>query len=124
GHLGWTWWRWLGARSGDRRWRPARLGSGRFPILTRLRVDRCRSDKGFRFVHVDGLRLRVRIRGSGRPLLLVMGLGGNIEMWDRLGDELGGFLAVGFDAPGTRESGPPRRPLRTRGPGRVTPPPP
>jgi hypothetical protein len=32
------------------------------------------------FVLVDGHLLRVSIRGEGRPLLLVMGLGGNIEM--------------------------------------------
>jgi len=112
--------RWVSPRSGDRRWRPARLGSGRYPILTRLWVDRCRSDQGFRFVHVDGLRLRVRIRGSGRPLLLVMGLGGNIEMWDRLVDELGDFLTIAFDAPGTGESDTPRWPLRMRGLARVT----
>jgi pimeloyl-ACP methyl ester carboxylesterase len=34
----------------------------------------------FQFVDVDGVRLRVRIPGGGQPLLLIMGLGGNIEM--------------------------------------------
>ena len=30
-----------------------------------------------RHLEVDGVRLRVAIRGSGRPLLLLMGIGGN-----------------------------------------------
>jgi hypothetical protein len=34
----------------------------------------------FQFVDVDGVRLRVRIPGGGQPLLLIMGLGGSIEM--------------------------------------------
>jgi pimeloyl-ACP methyl ester carboxylesterase len=34
-----------------------------------------------RQVDVDGLRLRVATRGTGRPLLLLMGIGGNLEMW-------------------------------------------
>lgn len=112
--------RWVSARSRDRRRRPAWLGSRPYRILTRLRVDRCRNDKGVLFVNVDGLRLRVRIRGSGRPLLLVMGLGGNIEMWEGLVDELGGFLRIAFDAPGTGQSDTPRWPLRMRGLARIT----
>ena len=42
------------------------------------------------FVRVDGRLLRVSIRGEGRPLLMIMGLGGNIEMWDPLERALNG----------------------------------
>jgi poly(3-hydroxyoctanoate) depolymerase len=66
------------------------------------------------FVTVDGLRLRVRIRGSGPPLLLVMGLGGSIELWDPFVDAIEGRETIAYDAPGTGESDVPRRPLRMR----------
>jgi poly(3-hydroxyalkanoate) depolymerase len=65
-----------------------------------------------RFVTVDGMRLRVRIEGSGEPLLLVMGIGGNVEMWGPLVEALDGHQTIAFDAPGTGESDVPRRPLR------------
>jgi pimeloyl-ACP methyl ester carboxylesterase len=45
----------------------------------------------FQFVDVDGVRLRVRIPGGGQPLLLIMGLGGNIEMWSPFDRELEAF---------------------------------
>jgi len=61
---------------------------------------------------VDGLRLRVRVQGEGPPLLLVMGLGGSLELWEPLVDELGGFTTITFDAPGTGESQLSWRPLR------------
>ena len=41
-----------------------------------------------RFVHVEGVRLRVRVAGEGQPLLLIMGVGGNIEMWHPFDREL------------------------------------
>lgn len=71
------------------------------------------------FVTVDGLRLRFRIRGSGPPLLLVMGLGGSIELWDPFVEAIEGRETIAFDAPGTGESEVPRRPLRMRGLGAV-----
>jgi len=46
--------------------------------------------------------------GTGRPLLLINGLGGNIEMWAPLRDALGGRTTLAFDAPG---SGASRAPL-------------
>jgi len=67
------------------------------------------------FVTVDGLRLRVSIRGSGPPLLLVMGLGGSIELWDPLVEVVRGRETIAYDAPGTGESDVPPRPLRMRG---------
>lgn len=71
-------------------------------------------------VDVEGLRLRVRVQGSGRPLLLVMGLGGNIEMWQPLAEELQDFETISFDAPGTGDSDTPPRPLSIRSLARMS----
>jgi poly(3-hydroxyalkanoate) depolymerase len=61
------------------------------------------------FVRVDGHLVRVSTRGEGRPLLLIMGLGGNIEMWHPLERALTrhGVQTIAYDASGTGES-PPR----------------
>jgi pimeloyl-ACP methyl ester carboxylesterase len=58
------------------------------------------------FARVDGGLIRVSVRGEGRPLLLIMGLGANIEMWDPLERELNdrGFQTITYDAPGNGES--------------------
>jgi poly(3-hydroxyalkanoate) depolymerase len=66
------------------------------------------------FARVDGHLLRVSMRGEGCPLLLVMGLGGNIEMWRPLEDALvqHGIQTIAYDAPGTGESPPRLVPLR------------
>jgi len=58
------------------------------------------------FVRVDGRLIRVSVRGEGRPLLLIMGLGGNIEMWDPLERALNtrGIQTIAYDASGTGES--------------------
>jgi poly(3-hydroxyoctanoate) depolymerase len=57
-------------------------------------------------VEVGGLRVRAAVRGQGRPLLLVTGIGGNIEMWEPLEKALAGgsIQTITFDAPGTGES--------------------
>ena len=75
----------------------------------------------FQFVDVDGVRLRVRVRGRGQPLLLIMGLGGNIEMWEPFDRELEalGIQTISFDAPGTGQSAGLRQPLRMRGLARM-----
>jgi len=54
-------------------------------------------------VRVDGLDIQVSVRGSGPPLLLIMGLGGNLGMWGPLERELvaRGLRTISFDAPGT-----------------------
>ncbi|HKF18047.1 MAG TPA: alpha/beta hydrolase [Candidatus Dormibacteraeota bacterium] len=75
---------------------------------------------GTRIVTVDGLRLRTTVRGSGPPLLLVMGIGGSIEMWQPLVKALPGFQTIAFDAPGSGESQQPGRPLRMPGLARLT----
>jgi poly(3-hydroxyalkanoate) depolymerase len=71
-------------------------------------------DDRIRFVDVDGIRIRAAIRGAGRPLLLVMGIGGNIEMWRPFERALdgSGIQTITFDAPGVGESTNWRRPRR------------
>lgn len=68
---------------------------------------------------MEGLRLRVKVQGSGPPLLLVMGLGGNIEMWQPLVEELSDFETIAFDAPGMGESDIPRWPISMRALARI-----
>jgi poly(3-hydroxyoctanoate) depolymerase len=60
------------------------------------------------------MRIRVQVRGTGPPLLLVMGLGGNIEMWNPLVAALTGHQTIAYDAPGSGESDVPRSILRPR----------
>jgi poly(3-hydroxyoctanoate) depolymerase len=69
------------------------------------------------FARVDGHLLRVSIRGEGPPILLIMGLGGNIEMWAPLERELHrhGFQTIAYDASGTGHSPPRLVPLRPHG---------
>lgn len=54
-------------------------------------------------VEASGCRIRTSVRGSGPPVLLIMGIGGNLEMWDPFERLLNrdGFSTVTFDAPGT-----------------------
>ncbi len=70
-----------------------------------------------RTVEVDGVRLRVCIRGKGRPLLLLMGIGGNLEMWAPFEDRLdaAAIQTITVDAPGTGGSTGYRRPRRMPG---------
>jgi pimeloyl-ACP methyl ester carboxylesterase len=58
------------------------------------------------FVHVGPTRVRVRITGEGPPLLLIMGIGGNLDMWDPLASRLHDRKLVMWDFPGTGGSGP------------------
>jgi pimeloyl-ACP methyl ester carboxylesterase len=69
------------------------------------------------FVRVDGRLVRVSVRGEGLPLLLIMGLGGNIEMWEPLERELNarGVQTIAYDASGTGESPPRLVPVRMPG---------
>jgi len=63
------------------------------------------------YVDVGCHRLRVDISGSGPPLLLVMGLGGNLEMWEPLREALPGRELITFDSPGTGGSNTPSLPM-------------
>jgi poly(3-hydroxyoctanoate) depolymerase len=69
------------------------------------------------FVRVDGQLVRVSVRGDGPLLLLIMGLGGNIEMWEPLERELNvrGVQTIAYDASGTGDS--PARLVPQRMPG-------
>src|SRR6266536_2517093 len=75
---------------------------------------------GSRPARVGSLWLRVSdndIRGGGAagpPLLLVNGLGANIEMWAPLRRALAPRRTIAFDAPGTGGSSTPVRPLTIR----------
>jgi poly(3-hydroxyalkanoate) depolymerase len=67
-----------------------------------------------RFVSVRGNRLRVSVRGEGRPLLLVMGIGASLDLWSTFEQEmvLRGYQVICFDLPGAGGSPalvPPRR---------------
>ena len=76
-----------------------------------------RAGRDLRDIHVDGVRLRVSVRGKGRPLLLLMGIGGNLEMWAPFEDALDGrqIQTITVDAPGTGGSSAYRMPRRMRG---------
>jgi pimeloyl-ACP methyl ester carboxylesterase len=56
------------------------------------------------FVHVGPTRVRVRITGDGPPLLMIMGIGGNLDMWQPLAARLTGRQLIMFDFPGTGAS--------------------
>jgi pimeloyl-ACP methyl ester carboxylesterase len=71
-------------------------------------------------VRVGSLSIRSSVQGdAGRPLLLVNGLGANIEMWAPLRAALGNRRTIAFDAPGTGDSTTPLRPLTMRELARV-----
>lgn len=74
-----------------------------------------------RFVDIDGVPIRTSVTGAGPPVLLVMGIGGNLEMWGPFERRLvaAGLSAVTYDAPGTGESGRWLRPRRMRGVARL-----
>ena len=63
------------------------------------------------YIEVDGLRLRVRITGSGPPLLLINGLSSRIESWNPLIDSMCDRSVIAYDAPGVGASTTPRLPL-------------
>ena len=55
-----------------------------------------------RFLSVEGHRVRVSVRGEGRPLLLVMGIGASLDMWGPFEEAMlrRGFQVIAFDLPG------------------------
>lgn len=54
-----------------------------------------------REVEVDGVVLRVGTAGDGPPLLLINGIGANLDMWRELVPQLPGRHVIAFDFPGT-----------------------
>jgi len=74
-------------------------------------------DTGIRYVDADGLRLRTAVRGAGRPLLLLTGIGASLELaapFERALHPLG-IQTIAVDAPGTGRSAPYPWPRRMRG---------
>jgi poly(3-hydroxyoctanoate) depolymerase len=65
-----------------------------------LGTDQSQPQDGTRQLVVGGLRTRVQVRGDGPPLLLIMGMWGEVRAWDHLIDHLPGFQTIAFDAPG------------------------
>jgi poly(3-hydroxyalkanoate) depolymerase len=78
---------------------------------TQVGAGRPRPTAEHAYVVVGRHRLRVDITGSGAPLLLLMGLGGNLEMWQPLRDALPNRELISFDNPGTGGSSTPPLPL-------------
>ena len=56
------------------------------------------------FAEVNGTRLYYEVCGSGEPLLLLAGLGGEVSGWHDLIDEIKGFELVAFDNRGSGKS--------------------
>lgn len=65
-----------------------------------------------RYVSAKGLAIRVRVTGAGPPLLMINGIGANLEVWEPLASMLVGRSLVCFDAPGTGLSEVPDRRVR------------
>ncbi len=74
-----------------------------------------------RHVDVDGVTLRVSVRGLGRPLLLLTGIGANLALSAPFEDALNpyGFQTIAVDAPGTGGSTRYQRPRRMPGVART-----
>jgi poly(3-hydroxyoctanoate) depolymerase len=69
-------------------------------------------DSADRFVSAAGLEIRVSVQGAGPPLLMVSGLGANIELWEPLTPLLASRQLIRFDPPGSGLSTVPHRPYR------------
>jgi len=74
-------------------------------------------EAAFRFVDVDGVRLRTSVRGSGSPVLLITGIGASLDLGVPFERELArrGFQVISFDAPGVGQSTPYAWPRRMSG---------
>ena len=68
---------------------------------------------------LGGATVRVATWGQGPPLLLLNGIGGNIEMWEPLARRVPGRRLVMLDMPGTGESPALPVPLRMAGYARL-----
>jgi poly(3-hydroxyoctanoate) depolymerase len=66
-------------------------------------------------VTVKRQRLHVVRRGTGRPLLLITGIGAHVDMWAPFFPHAGERELVAFDPPGAGRSPIPRWPMRMRG---------
>jgi pimeloyl-ACP methyl ester carboxylesterase len=71
-------------------------------------------DSADSFVSAAGLGIRVRVTGAGPPLLMINGLGANVELWDPLTPLLARRQLIRFDTPGSGLSTVPDRRYRMR----------
>jgi pimeloyl-ACP methyl ester carboxylesterase len=67
---------------------------------------------GVRYVTAAGLRMRVGRHGGGDPLLLITGIGANVDMWAPFARLAGARELIAFDPPGAGLSQRPALPLR------------
>jgi poly(3-hydroxyalkanoate) depolymerase len=76
-----------------------------------------RDDTGIRYVEADGLRLRTAVHGTGRPLLILTGIGASLELGAPFARALHpfGIQTIAVDAPGTGKSTAYPRPRRMPG---------
>jgi poly(3-hydroxyalkanoate) depolymerase len=67
-----------------------------------------------RLVEVGGLTVRTCVRGEGSPVLLLTGIGANLEMWEPFEQALGDLpiQTISIDLPGTGGSPLPSKPMR------------
>jgi pimeloyl-ACP methyl ester carboxylesterase len=78
--------------------------------LRRAKADPVQPPRAHRtdLLEVAGHTLRVGIQGDGPPLLLITGLGADLDMWAPVTPHLGGFELITFDPPGLGGSSPAR----------------
>src|SRR5208337_4889773 len=67
-----------------------------------MKVDAAQTNAGF--VEVGGLRLWTSVRGEGRPLLMLNGIGASVEIFDPLRAALETIQTIAFDVPGAGRS--------------------
>ncbi|CAN5417933.1 poly(3-hydroxyalkanoate) depolymerase [soil metagenome] len=70
-------------------------------------------------VGARGVRVRMRVEGTGEPLLLLNGLARPLESWKPFANALTGRTLVSFDTPGSGRSRTPLLPLSIPGLARV-----
>lgn len=63
-------------------------------------------------MEIRGHRLRISVTGEGPALVLINGLGANIELWQPLREQLSDRQTIAFDAPGVGGSPLSRRRMR------------
>jgi pimeloyl-ACP methyl ester carboxylesterase len=64
------------------------------------------------FLNIAGLRIRIARQGQGSPILLIGGLGNNVDIWAPLVNELSvDYETIAVDGPGMGLSSTPLRPL-------------
>jgi pimeloyl-ACP methyl ester carboxylesterase len=70
-------------------------------------------------VRLEGRRIRFRVQGQGRPVLLLNGIGAPLETWRSLYGRLTGLRTIAFDTLGSGRSQSPRGPLPIAGHARL-----